>query len=109
MVKAVEGFWKDVGGLNESDRDLGTSIVSRRIEEGMGEEITMDEIERYVKKLKNDKVPGMDGIPNEFYREGGQGAVKGMHELFKLISREERVPETWNESRVTDTQRRKQE
>ena len=57
MVKAVEDFWKDVGGLNKPDRDLGTSTLGRKIEEGMDEEITMDEIERYVKKLKNDKAP----------------------------------------------------
>ena len=64
MVKAVEDFWKDVGGLNEPDRDLKTSTLGRKIEEGMDEEITIDEIERYVKKLKNNKVPGMNGIPN---------------------------------------------
>ena len=97
MVKAVENLWKDVAGLNEP----GTSTIGRKMEEEMDEEIMMDEIERYVKKFKNDKVPGMDGIPNEFYREGGQGAVKGIHELFKHIWREEGVFETWNESRVT--------
>ena len=34
------------------------------------------------------------------FTEDGQGAVKGMHELFKHIWREQRVTETWNERRV---------
>ena len=101
MIKAVEEYWRDIGGVNEPDRDIGNTTLGRKIEEGMDEEISMDEIERYVRKLKRGKAPGMDGILNEFYREGGHGVIEGLHELFGRIWREERVPAAWNESRVT--------
>lgn len=44
----------------------------------------------------------MDGILNEFYREGGHGVIEGLHELFGRIWRDERVPASWNESRVNE-------
>ena len=84
-----------------SQTGTGNTTLGRKIEEGMDEEISMDEIERYVRKLKRGKAPGMDGILNEFYREGGHGVIEGLHELFGRIWREERVPAAWNESRVT--------
>ena len=101
MVKAVEDFWMDIGGINEPERELGAITMARKIEEYMDDEISIEEIEKYVKKLKNGKAPGMDGIPNEFYKEGGQGMLEEMHEMFACIWREERVPAAWNESRVT--------
>ena len=101
MIKAVEDFWEDIGGMNEPERELGTITQIRKIEEEMDEEMSLEEIERYVKKLKNGKAAGMDGIPNEFYKEGGQSMIEGMHELFKCIWREEEVPRSWNDSRVT--------
>ena len=101
MIKAVEEYWRDIGGVNEPDRDIGNTTLGRKIEEGMDEEFSMDEIERYVRKLKRGKAPGLDGILNEFYREGGHGVIEGLHELFGRIWREERVPAAWNESRVT--------
>ena len=100
-IKVVEEYWKDIGGVNEPDRAIGNTTLGKKIEEGMDEEISMDEIERYVRKLKRGKAPGRDGIPNEFYREGGQGVIEGLHDLFGKIWREERVPAVWNESRVT--------
>ena len=67
----------------------------------MDQEISKEEIERYLKKLKKNKAAGNDEIPYEFYKEGGKGMVEGIYQLFKKIWNEEKVPKKWNESRVT--------
>ena len=55
-----------------------------------------------MRKLKNSKAPGVDGVINEFFfKEGGRAVIEGMHELVKQIWREERVLASWNESSVT--------
>ena len=74
-----------------------------RIEEirNQNYEISGVETERQVKKLKNMKAIGPNGIPNEFYKEGGEKVQKGLYRLVKEIVKEEEVPMTWNEVRVT--------
>ena len=46
------------------------------------------------------KAVGPDGIPNEFYKEGGEKIIKGLYELFRKIDEEEEVPAEWNKSKV---------
>ena len=44
---------------------------------------------------------GPDGIPNEFYKEGGEVILGGLERLFGEIVRTERVLEEWNKTKVT--------
>lgn len=41
----------------------------------MNLEFSKEEIQKYVKSLKNGKVVGMDGMPYEFYKEGRCGML----------------------------------
>ena len=66
----------------------------------MDGEITCEEITECLKKVKNDKAAGIDGIPYEFYKNGGEWMIERLYELFKEIWKEEKVPAKWNESRV---------
>ena len=63
-------------------------------------EIQRGEIEELLKCLKNGKATGMDGIPYELYKYGGEKVVDVLWCLFNEVWREERVPKKWNESRV---------
>ena len=71
-------------------------MVRRNIESEQNYEIEIEEIEMYLKKLKNMKAVGPDGIPNEFYKEGGNIILKGLDLIFKQIESEEEIPITWN-------------
>lgn len=49
----------------------------RRGEEGEGEEdISMEEVRRMTRKLKERKAMEIDGLPNEVWKYGGEGMVK---------------------------------
>ena len=59
--------------------------MGNKTEEWMDDELCVDEIERYVRKLKNGKAPGMDGVVSDLYKERGRGVTEGMYELLKHI------------------------
>ena len=102
IANEIQKFWKqtctkDVNEVNDEEcvlrietKDL--SCLDKEIERG--------EIERILKCLKNDKATGMDGIPYEMYKYGGDRVVDMLWNLFNTVWRDERVPEKWNESRV---------
>ena len=62
--------------------------------------ITKEDEKKQIRKLKNMKAVGPDGIPNEFYEEGGEKIEKGLHELFESIDDEDEVPIEWNKVQV---------
>ena len=46
------------------------------------------------------KAVGPDGIPNEFYKEGGEKIEEGLLDLFESIDEEDEVPIEWNKVQV---------
>jgi len=55
-------------------------------------DIDEDEISKAVNKLKKNKAAGLDGIPAELFKCGGEAVVKGMTQLFNTIWHTEDVP-----------------
>lgn len=55
-----------------------------------------DEVVKAVKRLKNNKAPGADGIPAELFKTGGEELLKRMHKLLCKIWSDERMPSDWN-------------
>jgi hypothetical protein len=101
MVKAVEEFWEDIGGMNE--QGIAVNVVNLQISEydlQIEGEITCEEIESFLKKVKNGKASGPDSIPYEFYKHGGMSIVRMLKCLFDEIWKSERVPDVWNKCNV---------
>ena len=55
-----------------------------------------DEVCLAIKRLKNNKAAGADGIPAELFKTGGNELLKTMHELICKIWSEECMPSDWN-------------
>ena len=57
--------------LNQSTwiffKDIQLPKLNEDILEELNKPFTMQEIQEVIKQLKNDKVPGPDGLPVEFY------------------------------------------
>ena len=66
----------------------------------LDKEIEESEIVRCIKKLKNNKTGGGDGIVSELLKYGGVGMVKMLGKLYALIWKEECVPMKWREGLI---------
>ena len=66
----------------------------------LDKEIEESEIVRCIKKLKNSKTGGGDGIVGELLKYGGVGMVKMLGKLYALIWQEECVPMKWSEGLI---------
>ncbi len=102
LAEAVKKFWEDIGGMNDLFTP-GENVVSleRKNLSGMDEEITNEEVKQVVERMKNNKAAGMDEIPYEMYKYGGESAIGRLTDLFNVVWTNECVPDAWNESRVT--------
>ena len=60
-------------------------------------EIDLEEMALCVRKLKNNKTGGSDGLVGELLKYGGSGMVELLQQLFTVIWREEFVPPQWRE------------
>lgn len=61
---------------------------------------TGNEVVDALKKLKNHKSPGVDGITNEQLKYGEAGLVAPLVQLFGKVWEEERIPEDWSKGVV---------
>ena len=78
--------WKEevedsVGGYSSLSEEAGNAFLDKEIEKG--------EIAKCVRKLKNNKTGGSDGIVLKY---GGSGMVDLLEQLFSVIWQEEIVP-----------------
>lgn len=63
-------------------------------------EVTDQEIITIVKKLKNRKSPGDDGITNEMIKYGGERLLSEIIKLVKQIFQKTKIPDDWKTSIV---------
>jgi hypothetical protein len=56
----------------------------------------LDEVENAIKKLKDNKVPGIDLIQAELIKKASSDIVESMYQLITKIWTTETIPEDWN-------------
>ncbi|XP_072387989.1 uncharacterized protein [Diabrotica undecimpunctata] len=56
---------------------------------------TYEEVIQAIKKLKNNKTPGSDGIPAECLKHGEEALYSSIYKLIQDIWREETMPDEW--------------
>ena len=66
----------------------------------MGESISLGELKRNIKTLKNRKAPGPDGILNEMIKHLGPKAQATLLTLFNQSWTQGQVPEVWKEAHI---------
>ena len=77
------------------------SKISEKQNQTLIKEIEL-EIKEALQNMENDKSPGIDGIPVEFYKELFDILKKDLQDIFnKVLFNLETTPKTWNQAITT--------
>lgn len=88
----------------ETNREIERKEEGRNQTKGTEEgdeeeqELTVNEINRALKKIKLKKAAGIDGIPMEAWIFGGGSVRKRIVTLLKIIWKEKKISEEWRKS-----------
>jgi hypothetical protein len=79
--------------LNTNEKATSENITTLEIQENLEPMPTLEEVEAALKKLRNNKAPGMDSIQAELLKNMGPQLLKCLHELTVQIWTSEIIPE----------------
>lgn len=102
-AKTILKTWKDyfrelLNSENVSYENDQEDPESRNDQETVEPTPTLEEIENVVKKLKNGKAAGEDGIPVELIKYGGRPMIKLLHNIIVKVWDLEIMPKEWKEA-----------
>jgi hypothetical protein len=90
-------YFEELLNGNTFEHAEGRTIVQNQGNSETEEPVpTINEVEQAIKKLKNNKAPGMDLIPGELVKLAGPEYIKHLHKLIVKIWITEIIPEEWN-------------
>ena len=64
-------------------------------------EITEEDVEKAIRRAKNNKAPGPGNIRMELLKYGGNNLIKYITKMFNKIENGEQIPKEWNKSYIT--------
>ena len=102
IANEIKSFWEDIGGMNSIEPmpiDIELRIRERELN-AIDVEIEKNEVKRVLEHLKNGKAAGLDEIPYEMFKCGGERVLDILTKLYNCVLAEEKVPSKWNESKV---------
>ena len=66
----------------------------------LDEEISLKEVDNAIEKLKNNKAPGFDGIPAEFYKLAKTCSGECIKNIFNALYINAYFPEMWRRALI---------
>ncbi|CAG4962692.1 unnamed protein product [Colias eurytheme] len=60
------------------------------------EPLSFKEVQQAIMRLKNNKAPGIDGLPSEIWKYGGGALQSRLYEVLRRIWDSEQQPQEWN-------------
>lgn len=98
-----------LGGLDKSEIEIERKKLETQgeeEEEDLNKNLNEEEIGEAVMKMKQKKAVGIDGIPVEAWRFGGETIKKGLTKVMKNVWKERCIPEEWKTSIIVLLQKR---
>ena len=101
--KVLERWTEYCSGLYNYQIDLDTSVLDNNQAPRTANEsppVLKTEVEAAVRSLKTGKSPGVDNIPSELLKHGGDGTLKALTALCQKIWNQKQWPVEWTQSLV---------
>ena len=95
QVEYYKGLYKSTGSDEEMSAQFLNSIdkcVSEDTKCALNQDVTIDELTRALKSMRNNKSPGPDGIITEFYKIYWKDLGKHLSEIFRVGFETENLP-----------------
>uniref|UniRef100_A0A3P8TVH1 Reverse transcriptase domain-containing protein n=1 Tax=Amphiprion percula TaxID=161767 RepID=A0A3P8TVH1_AMPPE len=80
---------------------INLTKLSESASNAMKDPITKEEIGEVIKNLKNNKSPGVDGFPGEFYKHFKDEVTPLLQRVFNYALKERDPPKTWSEAIIS--------
>ena len=83
--------------VKSSPNDINEKVENGQsdLSQFLNSPITIDEIQKAIRKLKCRKATGIDGIPAEFYKHGSNKLLPALVLLFNTIIANGEYPSSW--------------
>ena len=103
--KMIQHRWKsyfeallnvNVDPENEDTTEMIKTNISA--EESDEEDITLEEVQKAIYDMKNNKSSGYDELPSEVYKNGGEGIQVWLHEIIKTVWSTGEIPDDWRKA-----------
>ena len=95
LKRWTEHFQTLLNQFSEIDEKVLDNIPQRPVDESMANHPTREEFDQALRRLKNNKATGEDGIPAEVLKHGGETMKKLLHQIICQIWRKQEVPQQW--------------
>jgi len=103
---AIKNRWTEYASelyrkQQQCDYEMIADLKRRSCDEDetdMNNNILREEVAAAVKKLKDNKSPGVDEIPAELIKAGGEDMISALHQLLNCIWEKEQWPTEWTKS-----------
>ena len=99
----IQKFWENIGKCNDDENNLVENIdmkIGTFNLQDMDMTFSKTKISSCLNKMKDNKAPGLDTIPYEMYKYGGDLIVEKLYKLFDIIMKNEKVPTAWNKCKI---------
>ena len=95
LKRWTEHFHTLLNQFSEADEKVLENIPQRAVDESMADPPTLEDINKALTRLKNNKATGEDGIPAEVFKYGGDVIRNLLHQIVCQIWKEGQVPQQW--------------
>ena len=80
---------------SDVDNDVIDSLPQSELFDEMAARPTLDEVKKAIKEVNTGKAPGLDGIPVELLRFGGENVASAIWNLILLSWEDNPIPQDW--------------
>jgi len=109
--KLLERWAEHFNGVLNRPSAINDEAINRLhqvpINESLDEVPSLEETRKAIHQLSSNKAPGVDSIPAEIYKEGGEALTAKLLDLFTLIWKEETVPQELKDASIVHLYKRK--
>jgi exonuclease III len=96
----LQQIWDKTDIQDPNSFSWNCPTLSREKAKTLIEKISVEEVSKTISGLSNNKAPGPDGIPSEFYKKHSEHIAQKLAALFNEILLQDRVaPRSWSESK----------